>query len=112
MTNRLRTLIATSLIALIPTVPAHAEDGIWKVGTSYVIRFEKLDLSRAVDRQVLLGQVERTVEKVCRGQRPETKRAACRTETLRIVQASADPSLRGAIDMARFERDGVQQAKR
>ena len=113
MPTRIHTLIAATLIAFsLPAAPAHADDGIWKVGNGYVIRFEKLDLSRAMDRQALLAQVERAAEKLCRGERPALAREACKAETVRSMKDSAGPSLRATLDVARFERDGVQQAQR
>lgn len=113
MPTRIHTLIAATLISLsLPAAPAHAEDGIWKVGTGYVIRLETLDLSRAMDRQTLLTQVERTAEKLCRGERPAIAREACQAETIRSMKESAGPSLRATLDVARIERDGVQQAQR
>jgi UrcA family protein len=113
MPTRIRTLIAATLLAFnFPASPAHAEDGVWKVGDGYVIRFETLDLSRAMDRQMLLAQVERTANKLCEGQKPATARAACKTETIRSMKDSVRPGLRAALDVARFERDGVQQAQR
>jgi len=113
MPTRLHTLIAATLLTFaLPASPAHAEDGIWKVGDGYVIRFEKLDLSRAMDRQTLLGQVERAAEKLCRGKRPAAAREACQAETLRSMSKSGGPNLQASIEIARFERDGVQQAQR
>ena len=113
MPTRIQTLIAATLLAFaFPASPAHAEDGIWKVGDGYVIRFAKLDLSNARDRQTLLGQVERTAEKLCRGERPTTARDACKAETVRSMKNSAGPTLRATLDVARIERDGVQQAQR
>jgi UrcA family protein len=113
MSVRFQALAATTLLTLaIGVAPAHAEDGVWKVGTGYVIRFEKLDLRKAEDRQTLLGQVERTAAKACRGMRPATARMACAEETLRSIMKSVEPSLRASLDVARFERDGVMQASR
>ena len=113
MPTRIHTLIAATLLTFaFPASPAHAEDGIWKVGDGYVIRFAKLDLSNALDRQTLLGQVERTAEKLCRGERPTAARDACEAETIRSMKNSAGPSLRATLDVARIERDGVQQAQR
>lgn len=113
MPTRLHTLIAATLLTFaFPAAPAHAEDGIWKVGDGYVIRFEKLDLSRPLDRQILLDQVERAAGKMCKGQRPTTARDACKAETIRSMKDSLGPNLRANLDVARFERDGVQQAQR
>ena len=113
MSVRLQCLAAGGLLILaIGVAPAHAEDGVWKVGTGYVVRFEKLDLRKAEDRQTLLGQVERTAVKACRGLRPATRRMACADDTVRSVMNSVEPSLRASLDVARYERDGVKQATR
>ena len=113
MSKRLYALCAAALFTLsLSSAPAHAEDGVWKVGTSYVVRFEKLDLSKPADRQTLLGQVERTAVRACSTLRPATRRAACATDTVNTIMKSADPGLRASLDVARFERDGVMQAAR
>lgn len=113
MPTRIRTLVATTLIALaIPAATARAEDGIWKVGDGYVIRFEKLDLSSPMDRQVLLAQIERAADRMCDGQRPAAARETCKAETIRSMKVSVAPHLRATLDIARFERDGIQQAQR
>lgn len=113
MPTRIKTFVSVTLLALaLPVPPARAEDGIWKVGGGYVIRFEKLDLSRATDRLTLLSQVEQTAEKLCRGERPATAREACKAETVRSMSKSGGPNLQASIEIARFERDGVQQAQR
>lgn len=113
MPTRILVLCAATLLACtLPVAPASAEDGVWKVGTGYVIRFEKLDLSNPFDRQVLLAQVEKTTERVCEGERTEARRNACADETLRSIKNSLEPGLRASLDVARFERDGVQQAQR
>lgn len=113
MPSRPKILFATTLLAFAFTgAPANAEDGVWKVGQGYVIRFEKLDLSRAADRQVLLAQVEHVADKLCEGERPALRRQACATETVRSIKDSAGASLSASLDVARFERDGVLQAQR
>jgi UrcA family protein len=113
MSKRLNALGAATLLTLtLSSAPAHAEDGVWKVGIGYVVRFEKLDLSKPADRQALLGQVERTAAKACSGLRPAARRAACATDTVSAIMKSAEPGLRASLDTARFERDGVMQAAR
>ena len=102
------TAIAASGVAL----PAHADDGVWKVGNSYVIRFEQLDLAHPTDRQLLLSQVERAAAKLCEGQRPLTRRRACAAEAVSHSSKALPPHLRAGLDIARFERDGQQQAQR
>jgi len=113
MPTRIHALCAATLLAFASPVPsAHADDGVWKVGQGYVIRFETLDLSRAADRQILLAQVEHVAAKLCAGERPATRRQACAAETIRSIKESAGASLSASLDVARFERDGVQQAQR
>jgi UrcA family protein len=113
MSKRLFALCAAALFTLtVSSAPAHAEDGVWKVGTSYVVRFEKLDLSKPGDRQILLGQVERTAARACKALRPAARRTACAADTVSSILKSADPGLRASLDTARFERDGVMQAAR
>lgn len=113
MPTRIHVLCAATLLACaLPAAPACAEDGVWKVGTGYVIRFEKLDLANPFDRQVLLSQVEKTAERVCKGERTKARRDACADETIRSIKDSIEPGLRASLDVARFERDGVQQAQR
>ena len=113
MTIRFAALCAAALLSAgLAAAPAQAEDGVWKVGTGYVVRFEKLDLARPADRQVLLAQVERAAAKVCSGLRPAARRTACADSTVREMMNAADPALRASLDVARFERDGVMQAAR
>lgn len=104
----LSTLIAAGGLAL----PAQADDGVWKVGNSYVIRFETLDLSQPTDRQVLLSQVERAAQKLCEGQRPLSSRRACAADSVSQSSKILPPHVRAGLDIARFERDGQQQAQR
>jgi UrcA family protein len=104
----LATVIAVCGVAL----PAHADDGVWKVGDSYVIRFETLDLSQPTDRLSLLSQVERAAQKLCEGQRPLSSRRACAAEAVSQSSKALPPHLRAGLDIARFERDGQQQAQR
>ncbi len=108
----IRTACLATVIAATATLPAQADDGAWKVGSGYVIRFEQLDLSQSTDRQILLSQVERAAAKLCQGQRPLTKRRACASEAVSHSSKALPPHLRASLDVARFERDGQQQAQR
>lgn len=101
-------LVAAGGLAL----PAQADDGAWKVGNSYVIRFEALDLSQPTDRLILLSQVERAAQKLCEDQRPLTKRRACAADAVSQSSKILPPHVRAGLDIARFERDGQQQAQR
>lgn len=107
----LRTTVLAAALA-ITALPAHADDGVWKVGTGYVVRFESLDLSLPADRQVLLAQIERAAEKACDGLRTEARRHACAADAISQSTKALSPNLRASLDVARFERDGQQQAQR
>lgn len=104
------TVLAAALSATV--LPAHADDGVWIVGTGYVVRFESLDLSLPADRQVLLSQIERAAEKACEGVRTEARRRDCAADAVFQSTKALSPNLRASIDVARFERDGQQQAQR
>jgi len=109
----LRTACLSTVIAACGfALPAQADDGTWKVGNSYVIRFETLDLSQPTDRLILLSQVERAAQKLCEGQRPLTKRRACASDAVAHSSKALPSHLRAGLDIARFERDGQQQAQR
>lgn len=107
----LRTTVLAAALTL-TALPAHAADGVWKVGTGYVVRFESLDLSLPADRQVLLSQIERAAEKACDGVRTEARRRACASDAVAQSTKALSPNLRASLDVARFERDGQQQAQR
>jgi UrcA family protein len=102
--------LAAGLAALAPT--AIAEDGAWRVGSSYVIRFEHLDLSRPADRQALLVQVERSAAKLCKGARTRVRQEACTRDAVQKSLSAAPASVEKAVQTARLERDGQQQAQR
>jgi len=78
---------------------------------SYVVRFEKLDLSTAAGRAALLAQVERSAAKLCEGVSTRARREACAAEAVKAAFARA-PDLARTIHLARLERDGQQQAQR
>lgn len=103
-------LVATLAMFALPAA-ALAEDGAWKVGPSYVIRFEKLDLSTASGRATLLAQAERSAAKLCEGVSTRAKRRACAAEAMKSAMAQS-PDIAGTLQLARLERDGQQQAQR
>src|SRR5690348_13871515 len=53
---RIRVALVATLATFALPATALAEDGAWKVGSSYVIRFEKLDTSTPAGRATLLAQ--------------------------------------------------------
>lgn len=109
---RVRTAFAAAMLAAaLPAAPAHADDGAWRVGSSYVVRFEKLDLSNPADRAILLAQVERSAAKLCEGVRSRGKQRACAAEAVKSAMAKS-PDIAATIQIARLERDNQQQAQR
>ena len=112
MSIRRLAIAAATLLVAASASPASADDGVWRVGDSWVIRFETLDLSQPAARQVLLAQVERTAEKACAGLRTRARRDACAADTIAAVLKAAEPGVRASLDVARFERDGILQAAR
>ena len=108
---RIRIAMAATLALFALPASAFADDGAWKVGSSYVIRFEKLDTSTAAGRAALLAQVERSAAKLCEGVYTRAKRQACAAEAVKSALAKS-PDLAGTIQLARLERDGQQQAQR
>jgi UrcA family protein len=112
MTLRLVTLAAGLAILGLSASPAVAEDGAWKVGDSYVVRFQHLDLAQAADRQALLIQVERSAKKLCLGQRTRARQQACAASTIEAALSSVPTRVQKAVQTARLERDGLQRAQR
>jgi len=113
-----RTLIAkpaaimAALAVLALPLQAAANAQAWKVGSSYVIRHQHLDLSRPADRLALLVQVERSAAKLCEGVRTKAKREACTSAAVTESLSAAPAQVGQAVQTARFERDREQQAQR
>lgn len=112
MNFKLVTLAAGLALLGLSASPAMAEDGAWKVGDSYVVRFQHLDLARPADRQALLAQVERSAKKLCVGQRTRVRQQACIASTIEAALSSVPTHVQKAVQTARLERDGIQQARR
>lgn len=105
-------VIMACLAGLALPLAQPVEAQAWKVGPSYVIHFNHLDLSQPADRAALLIQVERSASKLCGGLHPQIRRDAC-TDTAVKESLGASPSeVRQAVNAARLERDGAQQAQR
>ena len=102
--------LACGLTVLVPT--ASADDGAWKVGDSYVIRFEHLDLSRPADRLALLVQIEQSAAKLCEAHRTRARQQACIADAIQKSLSVTPASIQMAVQTARAERDGRQQAGR
>jgi len=105
-------IVALAVLGLPLALPAHAEPGAWKVGASYVIRFEHLDLDQPRDRLALLTQVERSAGKLCEGVRTKVRREACADAAVSSALSAARAEVRMAVQTARIERDSQQQAQR
>jgi UrcA family protein len=103
-------MVSLAVLAFGFAAPAGAQ--AWKVGSTYVIRHQHLDLDRPADRLALLVQVERSATKLCEGVRTNAKRQACREASIAESLAAASPEVRGAVRTARLERDGEKQAQR
>jgi UrcA family protein len=103
-------MAALAVLAAGFQAPANAQT--WKVGTTYVIRHQHLDLERPADRLALLVQVERSAAKLCEGVRIKAKRRACTEGSIAESVQSAPAEVRTAVQTARLERDGQQQAQR
>ena len=103
-------MASLAVLALGFAAPASAQ--AWKVGSTYVIRHQHLDLDRPADRLALLIQVERSAAKLCEGVRTNAKRQACRESSIAESLAAASAEVRGAVQTARLERDGQKQAQR
>jgi UrcA family protein len=102
--------LAFSVAVLAPSAQAETA---WKVGNSYVIRFDHLDLSQPADRQALLVQVERLARRLCLVWDSHNYQKACMRESIDRAFASAPPEARRALDAARLERNrrGAQQSQ-
>ncbi len=104
--------IMASLAILGLTFTASASAEVWKVGSTYVIRYQHLDLARPADRQALLIQVERSAARLCEGVRPRAKREACTQGAISESLKTASIKVRDAVQTAQLERDRQQQAQR
>ena len=104
--------IMASLAVLAIGLAAPANAQAWKVGSTYVIRHQHLDLDRPTERYALLIQVERSAAKLCEGVRTKAKRKACTNSSIAESLRVAPAEVRGAVQMARLERDGEKQAQR
>ena len=103
-------MASLAVLALCFAAPASAQT--WKVGSTYVIRHQHLDLDRPADRLALLVQVERSATKLCEGVRTNAKRRACVESSMAESLDAAPAQVRGAVQTARLERDGQKQAQR
>ena len=103
-------MASLAVLALCFQAPAQAET--WKVGSTYVIRHQHLDLSRPGDRLALLVQVEKAAAKLCQSVRTKAKREACTDASITETLAATPANVRSAARLARVERDGEKQAQR
>ena len=109
-TNLAAIMACAAGIVLPLAQPSDAQS--WKVGSTYVIRYQHLDLSQPADRAALLVQIERSAVKLCKGLRPQIRRDACTDTALKESLGASPSQVRRAVQTARLERDGAQQAQR
>ncbi len=103
---------ALAVAALLSAPAAMAEDGVWKVGATYVVRHETLDLATLDGRRELLEMVEKAAERICRTEPTLTDRRACRAAVVEQALAQSPEATREAVADARIERDGSVLAQR
>jgi UrcA family protein len=106
------TLIALAAALLAAPAAQAKAPGVYKVGDTFEVRLDGLDLNQTKGRQVALRQIDRATAKLCAGQRIKARKQSCMAETTQTALANASPALRQAVQLARMERDGVQQASR
>jgi UrcA family protein len=104
--NAKRILPATAVAAaaLVFGQAATAADGVWKVGNSYVVRYEALDLATVEGRAGLLDMIETAARRLCRGQASKRARDACFSDTVAAATVSASAQAREALVQAAAER--------
>jgi UrcA family protein len=99
-----------AMLALGFASPANAQ--AWKVGSTYVIHHQHLDLDRPADRLALVIQIERSAAKLCEGVRTKAKQRACTESSIAESLNAAPAEVRSAVQTAHPERDGQLQARR
>ena len=108
-----RTIMASAfLLACLPTIPAHAQEQVWRVGDGYTIVTTDLDLASGSDRATLLRRVEFATTQLCRDVTPRQRRRECTGQAMAGALAAAAPGLRSAIATAQFERQSRRLAGR
>jgi UrcA family protein len=110
--KRLATVAAGIAVLALPSAGNAYADGPRKVGDTWVVRYQHLDLGRPGDRASLLRQLERATAKACGGQRTRARREACTEHALTASLDTVPVEVRQAIQTALLERDGEQQARR
>lgn len=111
--NAKRALIgaAAALVGVVGCAQAGAADGVWRVGNSFVVRFDALDLARAEDRQELLAMVESAGRRLCRHEVGRAKREACAADAVAAALEAVGPDVARAVEQARAERAGRPSAE-
>lgn len=104
--------VALAAATLLSAQAASAADGVWRVGSSYVVRYENLDLRSADGRAAFLDMVETGAKRLCRSEQTRARRTACASEAVEQALAAADIAAQQAFQTALVERDGVVLASR
>jgi len=113
MTSRTRLAAITACFASLFLNPAaSAQDGVWKVGSKHVIRFQHLDLGQPADRQALLKQIERVASRLCEDELNRRRETACVESAVASTLKSVPDHIRKAVETALVERNNEQQAHR
>jgi UrcA family protein len=111
--NAKRILLAAALGLVLAVPAAHGADGVWRVGSSsYVIRYDSLDLAVATDRQELLDLIDTGARRLCRNERGRARRDQCEAGAVEGALADASRSVRDAVALARGEREERSWAER
>ena len=95
-----KSLIIGAVLACLSTAtPALAGDHAWRVGNdSFNVHLKDLDLQTEAGRSEALARIERAANRLCRGQKLQVDRDACRTGAVaQSAQGAAAPMLRQAL---------------
>jgi UrcA family protein len=110
--KRILQAIALAAAVLASTSAAQAADGVWKVGSGFVVRYESLDLEAAQGRAELLGMIETAASRLCRDEATRARRETCFADAVAQATAAADGRAQVALSQARIERGELQMAAR
>lgn len=108
----LKAFAIAACLAFAAASPALAQDeGPWRVGETYVVRSEALDLAQPAGRARLLDAIEGAATRACAEYATRGARKSCREQAMERALARA-PSYRTAIALARLERGDTRLAMR
>lgn len=109
---KFKTIAISACLAFAVASPALAQDeGPWRVGETYVVRHQALDLATPTGRARLLAAIEGAANRVCAPYATRGGRKACREQA---VERALDrtPQVRTVIATARLERGDTRLALR